>query len=74
MVQPWMIARCPTVTPSPMVHGKPMSVWSTDSSWMLVSRPMVMRSWSPRITTPNQTPTPSPSVTLPMTVAVGAIQ
>ncbi len=74
MVQPWTMARWPMVQPMPTVAGKPGSVCTTTCSCRLESAPMTIASPSPRTTAPNQMPTLSPSVTLPITVAVGAIQ
>jgi len=61
------------VTNSPSVSGAPGSQCNTELSWMLVPRPIVMRSTSPRKTAPNQTLESSPSRTSPMTVADGAM-
>ena len=55
-----------------MVMGRPVSVWSTEPSWMLVRAPMVITSVSPRITALNQTLASSPRTTEPMRVAFGA--
>ncbi len=73
-VQPCSITWWPTVTLSPMVSGQPTSACSTDRSWMLLLRPMVSTSVSPRSTAPNQTLAFSASLTLPMTCALSATQ
>src|SRR5690606_9387783 len=57
---------------SPIRAGNPASQWTTALSWMLVSRPTTTRSSSARRTAPNRTTAPSPMVTSPRTVALGA--
>ncbi len=74
MVQPCSIALWPMVQSAPMVMGYPGSVCSTHSSWMFTRAPTSISSLSPRMTVPNQTLASSPSRTLPITVASGAIQ
>ena len=51
-----------------------MSVCRIEPSWILLRAPIVMRSLSPRATTPNQTPQSSPMTTSPIIAALGAIQ
>src|SRR3954454_19022141 len=71
---PCTTARCPTVTFSPTVHGKPGSACSTEPSWMFEPAPTATASASARTTAPYQTPTSAPRVTRPATTAPGAIQ
>ena len=51
---------------------QPMSVCSTEPSWILVRAPMSIHSLSPRKVAPNQTLASSPSRTRPMRLASGA--
>ena len=74
IVQPCSITLWPTVTSRPMVSGEPASVCSTLRSWTLEFSPTVIGSLSPRSTAPNQTLAPGFRITLPRTVAPGAIQ
>ena len=55
IVQPCSMAMWPMVQSSPMVSGKPGSVWSTQPSCTFERAPITIGSLSPRSTLPNQT-------------------
>ena len=69
---PWRTQRWPIVTSSPITLGTPVSAWIIVRSWTFVRRPTVSGASSPRTTQPNHTPTSSPSVTSPVTIAFEA--
>ena len=66
---PWTIARCPTVTSSPITVGNPGSACTTAPSWMFARSPTRIDSVSPRITAENQMLACSPTATSPTTTA-----
>ena len=74
IVQPWSVARWPTVTPAPTTTGNPISVCSTALSCTFERGPTTIGSMSPRSELPNQIPASAPSVTRPVTRAVSATQ
>src|SRR5467141_1202189 len=73
MVQPCSIAWWPTETFFPRVSGTPGSTCRTAASWMLVRSPMVMMSLSPRTTALNQMLVWLCMTTVPITVALCAM-
>ena len=56
------------------MQGTSSSTWTMVPSWRLVCEPIFTGAMSPRMTAPYQTLDSAPSVTSPMTAAVGAIQ
>mmetsp|Transcript_132614 Transcript_132614/g.412346 ORF Transcript_132614/g.412346 Transcript_132614/m.412346 type:complete len:208 (+) Transcript_132614:155-778(+) len=70
---PWRHTWWPTRTWSPMVMGLPGSQCKTELSWMSVPSPIVMSSLSPRTVQLNHTEESRSILTVPMTVAPGAI-
>ena len=74
MVQPCSMARWPMVQFFPIVRGEPISVCSTQASWTLLPSPTWINSLSPLNTAANQTLAFLSRRTLPITLALAAIQ
>jgi hypothetical protein len=74
MVQPCRMTLCPMTQSGPIVIGNPGSVCSVALSWICDRSPSSIHSLSPRSTALNQTLVSSLSRTLPITVALSAIQ
>jgi len=74
MVQPWRMTLWPITQSGPIVNGNPGSVCNVALSWICERSPSSIHSLSPRNTAPNQTLASILSRTLPISVAVGAIQ
>ena len=74
MVQPCSTTACPIVQLAPTTSGKPMSVCSKQFSCTFEPSPISTHSLSPRSVEPYQILASRLSRTLPMTIAVSAIQ